>query len=1108
MQVLPCSATQAGSHGGTRHTGSQPIYIISDADLVEQADVNGWPGTGTEVDPYVLSGLDINGSGKDYCVRIEKTTLHVTIESCILHHVPEKQYKCHVLLADCSNVTLSNLTIGPGGQGVSINRCQRIHFRDSTVRDVDLGIGIYQGAHCGVTGCRITDTISDGIGVTSSTSCRVKDCEIQRTNGITILSVTDMTVENVTVSDSDRSDVYTRITNNLRLANVTMNAKGIYFEGNASNWETLSISGTNTVGGKPLRFLKDQVGGTVQGEAGQVVMVRCSNVRVSDIAFENVSIGIQSALSTDLTLQNITVRGTTYDGIDILWADRGMTTIDRCAFDKIGYNCIIHDGEGGFTLTNSTIGTVHAWPNVPNAIGVTVMTAMPGLIANNTFETGGYLSLVIKPNGRGLANQGGPLVVENNSFVDNMYGLSIAPVETDVVVECNRFLYSRYYAIMVGDGLKKVSVHHNFFLKNAYNSTTGKYESLQAACAQEGSQWDDGAEGNYWSDYELRCPGATHDGRVWSEPYWIDNSPPIRDRFPLYNAPEKEPPVAIAGPDLSVDMGTTVTFNGLRSYDDFGIRSYNWSFFDGCQTVSLDGAVVTYLMENAGVFDVQLLVEDIGGNQATDHLTVTVRDTEAPRAEAGADITLDQGSVLRLNGSGSTDNVGISNWTWTFMYEGQDQIFFDRVVSFPVDTPGVFLVTLIVRDFIGNSAFDTALVTVLDAIAPHAEAGPDGTVEEGSIATLDGSGSTDNVGILNWTWVLTNGGTGRTFYGPSVELKLESPGVYNITLTVRDGRGNFGTDWAMLTVLDTTPPTPDAGADVTVDEGTDVTLDGTTSSDNVGVVGWTWSFTYRGSEVVLEGPKLSFRFDEPGYYLITLNATDAALNWALDDLAVLVRDITPPIPVVPDDASIDQGESLVLDGSASVDNVDVVAWHWWFEYGGEAVVLEGVMAGFTFSIPGIYVITLRVSDAWRNNATDFFFVMVRDTESPVAEASGETKTEVGSEIRLDGSRSSDNVGIENFTWVINGSGVEDLLYGKIVSHRFQTPGIFNVTLMVRDAAGNIDSSTLNVVVSDVPGGDGHKRPDGGLRPPVLLLSTLLALGLLMAFVLAWRRRSS
>jgi len=1045
----------------------------------------------------------------DHCIRIEKTTSHITIESCILHDVPQKQYKNHILLLDCSNVTMSYLTIGPGGFGIVVNRCRYILVKDSTFRNIEEGIVIGYSEDCTVTGCDIGGGILwDGISIQHSASCNAVDCIIHDSDGIEVLVCKEIALENVTLRNSDLSDVLATKTGNLSIQNVTMESFGLYFEGNTTDWQSLSITGTNTVGGKPLRFLRSQVGGIVDGETGQVIVVGCSGTRISDISLENVSVGILSALSTDLTLQNVTVRETTYDGIDILWAERGMTTIDGCALDEIGCNGIVHDGEGGFTLTNSSIGTIHARPNaIGETFGVNVMSAMPGRIANNEFETGENVALYIKSNDRGVANQGDPLIIRNNTFMGNLYGLWIVPVETDVVVERNQFLSSHYNALGVWNGQKKVTVHHNFFFENAYNETIGSYESLQVACGLAGSQWDDGDEGNYWSDYRLRYPDATNDGRVWNDPYWIEDSPPIGDRFPLYNAPETEPPIAIAGSDLFVDMGTTVKFNGLRSHDDFGIRSYNWTFFDGSQTVSIDGPVVSYTMEYAGVFNVQLLVEDIGGNQATDHLTVTVRDTEDPRAEAGPDVTLDQGSILCLEGSVSSDNVGITNWTWTFTYEGLEQTWFGQVASLPVNTPGVFMVTLLVRDSAGNSAFDTVLVTVLDTIAPRAEAGPDMTVREGSVVTLDGSGSKDNVGVLNWTWILSNGGTGRTFYGSSVELNLKFPGVYNITLIVRDGRGNTGTDWAMLTVLDVTPPSPDAGSDVTIDEGSDMTLDGTASSDNVGVVGWAWSFTYKSSGLVLEGSRLIFRFDEPGSYVITLNVTDAALNWALDDLTVLVRDITPPIPVVPDDVTINQGELLELDGSASIDNVAVVAWQWSFEYWGEGVVLEGPMAGFTFSIPGIYVITLRVSDAWQNNASGDFFVTVRDTESPVAMANAETKAVVGSDSRFDGSNSSDNVGIENFTWIVARSGVEDRLYGRDVGYKFLTKGEYNVTLIVRDAAGNEDSTTLSVVVSNVPGRDDDGDTGVARTTLILLIAIALLLGLLAALALTSRRRS-
>jgi PKD repeat protein len=87
-----------------------------------------------------------------------------------------------------------------------------------------------------------------------------------------------------------------------------------------------------------------------------------------------------------------------------------------------------------------------------------------------------------------------------------------------------------------------------------------------------------------------------------------------------------------------------------------------------------------------------------------------------------------------------------------------------------------------------------------DTTAPVANAGADQSVTAGTVVTLDGSASTDNVGITNYTWTFTYNGTAITLYGESPTFRFWTAGDYAVTLTVRDAAGNTGTDVVQITV--------------------------------------------------------------------------------------------------------------------------------------------------------------------------------------------------------------------------------------------------------------------------------------------------------------------
>jgi hypothetical protein len=88
--------------------------------------------------------------------------------------------------------------------------------------------------------------------------------------------------------------------------------------------------------------------------------------------------------------------------------------------------------------------------------------------------------------------------------------------------------------------------------------------------------------------------------------------------------PDREDPVADAGPDLTVALGESVVLDGLGSSDDKGIRSYVWAIENGAETVFLRGERITFLFEAPGEYHVTLTITDHADKEASDDVTVTV----------------------------------------------------------------------------------------------------------------------------------------------------------------------------------------------------------------------------------------------------------------------------------------------------------------------------------------------------------------------------------------------------------------------------------------------------------------------------------------------------
>ncbi len=446
------------------------------------------------------------------------------------------------------------------------------------------------------------------------------------------------------------------------------------------------------------------------------------------------------------------------------------------------------------------------------------------------------------------------------------------------------------------------------------------------------------------------------------------------------------------------------------------------------------------------------------------------QDEEPPRADAGSDQDVDEDTTVTFDGSGSSDDLGIVDSTWTLM-DGTIVTLHGLGPSYTFDDPGIFVVTLNVTDAAGNWDTDDMTVTVNDVTAPAADAGPDQTVDEGALVTFDGSGSSDNGEITNYTWTFTDGVL-ITLNGANPTYLFDNPGTFIVTLNVTDAARNWDADEMTVTVNDTTPPIADAGPDQTGGEDTDFMLDGSGSSDNVGIVSWTWQIYYGVwtpdiVPILLSGEIVHFTFGVPGINDVRLHVKDAAGHTHSDNMTITVMDINPPRADAGPDQTIDEGTLLGFDGRYSFDCGEIVNYTWSFAYDGADIVLCGLQPSFTFDVPGIYLVELTVMDAVGHSDSDTMNVTVRDITPPVADAGPDRAIDEGTLVTLDGSGSTDNVGVVNYTWLISYDDEVVELYGVSVSFTSTVPDIYHAVLRVSDAAGLLGEDAMTLTVVDI-----------------------------------------
>ncbi|WP_321420773.1 disaggregatase related repeat-containing protein [uncultured Methanomethylovorans sp.] len=202
-----------------------------------------------------------------------------------------------------------------------------------------------------------------------------------------------------------------------------------------------------------------------------------------------------------------------------------------------------------------------------------------------------------------------------------------------------------------------------------------------------------------------------------------------------------------------------------------------------------------------------------GASAPTTPVAPTVPVDEAPVAEAGANQTVVIGSTVSFDGSGSIDANGIVLYSWDF---GDGATAEDTVAtaSHVYPTAGTYTVTLNVTDASDQSDSDTLKVVVSDPVGPVdntpvANAGDDQTVTTGSTVSFDGSGSTDDNGIVLYSWDFDDSTTST---GVSPQHAYATAGTYTVNLTVTDTIGQKDSDTMQVVVTEPTTPTGSASA--------------------------------------------------------------------------------------------------------------------------------------------------------------------------------------------------------------------------------------------------------------------------------------------------------
>jgi len=445
----------------------------------------------------------------------------------------------------------------------------------------------------------------------------------------------------------------------------------------------------------------------------------------------------------------------------------------------------------------------------------------------------------------------------------------------------------------------------------------------------------------------------------------------------VVNTPPGVSVQANAGTDQEVTEGATVTLNGSQSEIPEGAElSIEWIQENASVSVTIADAhsmTTSFTAPEVGTEGAELVftlkLTDADGNTWTDTVLIKVKDStvspgESVKAEAGADQEVTEGTGVTLSGSGSLIPAGVTPvYKWEKISGPDVTLSGADAVSATFTAPDVeagaqalLVFRLTVSDSAGNSSTDIVTVKVNGTGGTGqtlvAEAGADQEVTEGTLVTLNASGSFIPAGAtVAYKWekisglnVILSGADAviATFTAPDADSGTQTVLVFRLTITDSAGNSNADTVTVKVNVTDSNQKlVAEAGANQEVAQGTVVVLNGSGSFIPAGVTPFYKWEKISGQDVSFSSPNsVSTTFVAPNVdsgtqsvMVFRLTVSDSAGNSSTDTVIVKVNGSggTNQVPVAEAGANqnVKKGDTVTLNGMWSYDpDGIIVTWQW------------------------------------------------------------------------------------------------------------------------------------------------------------------------------------
>ena len=279
-------------------------------------------------------------------------------------------------------------------------------------------------------------------------------------------------ISNNTCSNNRRGGIRIRYSNNNKLIGNALVESGLFIWGDSVSNYTQEIDTSNTVNGKPVYYRKDASGGRIADDAGQVILVNCTNVTVENQNINNASVGINIAFSHCITIRNNTCSYNRAGGISLMNSSNCSISDNICS-----NNNYVYGGEGIY-LRYSSNNSISRNICSNNGAGISLWPSDTNTISNNTCSNNHRLYIWLMDGaywyGSGIEGSGLNNRIYNNTCSNNDRGIYLEDSSNNSI-SSNTVCNNSWHGIDLR-GSSKNTITGNTFVNDSL-FLTGSYQN-------------------------------------------------------------------------------------------------------------------------------------------------------------------------------------------------------------------------------------------------------------------------------------------------------------------------------------------------------------------------------------------------------------------------------------------------------------------------------------------------------------------------------------------------------------------------------------------------------------------------------------------------------